>query len=192
MKKVIIPAILVILYLIFRVASSNYNWFDIGINDPLNNHTINILHGSLQIVPWDVIIDLSGTLAIVLVLLYIFIVGGKNFLEGYRGQKTSLGKLDAKKKEIIDTDLQEVLNGNMDVEEYDKREKKKERLTIFGIILWFIGGVIFTYALNFLGGYTYGEGYYSFSITIYFVITVIVYYYIVKRKSRQENKNKNT
>jgi len=86
MKKIVIPVIIIILYLLYRVISSDHNWFDIGINDFPHIHTINILNGQLQIVPWDVIIDVGGTVAIILALLYVFIVGGKNYNDGLKGK----------------------------------------------------------------------------------------------------------
>lgn len=60
-------------------------WLDIGINDPLVNHTINIARGQLQIVPWDVIIDVGGTMAVILAVAYVSIVFYKNFRDGLNG-----------------------------------------------------------------------------------------------------------
>ena len=184
----------------YRIISSNNSWLDIGVNDPLTNHTINIGQGLIEVVPWNVIIDTGGTVSVIMVILYILIVGGKNFLEGLRGEKTPLTVPKKKRKEIIDKELEVVLNGNIDVEEYEqqkfwekyeKEKKKKERCIIFGIISWFIGGVIFIKIFSFLGWYISGDGNYtSCSTNIYIVISIIIGLYIKRKFSkREENKN---
>lgn len=56
---------------------------DIGWNDIINNHTINIMLPLVQITPLDVIIDLSPVFyAAPFVIVFIY-----NFIKGYRGEE---------------------------------------------------------------------------------------------------------
>jgi len=59
------------------------NWQDIGINDFPNMHTINFNDGLLQICPWDVIIDIPGTIVYIMIWIY-FINLIRQFIKGYR------------------------------------------------------------------------------------------------------------
>ncbi len=61
----------------------NSNWKDIGINDPLHNHTINVANGMIELAPLDIIIDTGGTICLLLFMIWFLVVFIKNFKKGY-------------------------------------------------------------------------------------------------------------
>jgi len=89
MKKFITAVVLAVigamLYVVYSFLNSPHNWHDWGINTFPENHTINYWQGVLEIVPWDIMIDIGGTVAACLAVLYVLVVGGKNFITGLRG-----------------------------------------------------------------------------------------------------------
>lgn len=62
----------------------NSNWRDIGVNDPLENHTINIDYPLVEFAPLDLIIDCAGTIALALFVVWFLVTFIKNFRAGYR------------------------------------------------------------------------------------------------------------
>ena len=86
MKKILFVLVLASLgYGWWYFETSPYNWHDWGINKFPEAHTINYWQGVLEIVPWDIMIDIGGTVAACLAVLYVLVVGGKNFITGLRG-----------------------------------------------------------------------------------------------------------
>lgn len=61
------------------------NWLDIGVDDPLNNHVVNIDRTSkiLELSPLDLIINYSDTICLLIVLLWFTATLVKNFKVGY-------------------------------------------------------------------------------------------------------------
>ena len=86
MKKILFFLVLLIsLALGLYFYLSPYNWLDIGWDKFPENHTINVWDGVMEIVPWGVMIDMGGTFALIITLLYVLIVGGRNFIAGLKG-----------------------------------------------------------------------------------------------------------
>jgi len=62
----------------------NSKWLDVGVNDPLNNHTINVAYPLVELAPLDLIVDCAGTIALVLALVWFLVTFIRNFKAGYR------------------------------------------------------------------------------------------------------------